>query len=45
MAILTNEIESTSGLALVDGRDINDPASQLSIGYCPQTDPVRLNLL
>ena len=40
MAILTHDIESTSGSAYVAGIPLSDPRTMLHIGFCPQTDPL-----
>lgn len=41
MAILTGDTDATTGLVFVAGRPLDDPKTRLSIGFCPQTDPVR----
>lgn len=40
MAILTGDTEPTMGTAFVAGKDLSDPETRLSIGFCPQTDPL-----
>lgn len=44
MGILTGDILPTGGDAYVAGMPLSDPRTLLSIGYCPQTDPI-LDLL
>ncbi len=45
MSVLTGDIEPTSGSALIAGRELADPLARLSIGYCPQSDPVSSLLI
>lgn len=40
--VLTGDIAPTGGEVHVAGHPLSDPKTRLAIGYCPQTDPVRV---
>ena len=40
MSILTGDTDATSGAAYLNGFPLADPRTKLSIGYCPQVDPL-----